>query len=134
MLRCVRLPSRHIETTPAAHSRAYTTRTTRTVGQICSVAAPLRFRLEIGAKDTWPVPRREATVGDMSTTVLLTEHEPATRGLLEQQLRDDGFESLEDVRDAFDEDDIPSDSRLARLIAEHLRESPSLHSRRHSRC
>ena len=28
----------------------------------------------------------------MSTTVLLTEHEPVTRGLLEQQLRDDGFE------------------------------------------
>src|SRR5947207_4580849 len=28
----------------------------------------------------------------MSTTVLLTEHEPATRGLLERQLRDDGFE------------------------------------------
>ena len=28
----------------------------------------------------------------MSTTVLLTEHEPATRGLLEQQLRHDGFE------------------------------------------
>src|SRR5262245_40246638 len=28
----------------------------------------------------------------MSTTVLLTEHEPATRGFLEQQLRDDGFE------------------------------------------
>ena len=28
----------------------------------------------------------------MSTTVLLTEHEPATRGLLEQQLRNDGFE------------------------------------------
>jgi len=28
----------------------------------------------------------------MSTTVLLTAHEPATRGLLERQLRDDGFE------------------------------------------
>src|SRR5690349_4782120 len=28
----------------------------------------------------------------MSTTVLLTEHEPATLGLLERQLRDDGFE------------------------------------------
>jgi DNA-binding response OmpR family regulator len=28
----------------------------------------------------------------MSTTVLLSEHEPATRGLLERQLRDDGFE------------------------------------------
>jgi len=28
----------------------------------------------------------------MSTTVLLTEHEPTTRGLLERQLRDDGFE------------------------------------------
>src|SRR5882724_11805347 len=28
----------------------------------------------------------------MSTTVLLTEHEPATRGLLERQLRDTGFE------------------------------------------
>ena len=28
----------------------------------------------------------------MSPTVLLTEHEPATRGLLERQLRDDGFE------------------------------------------
>lgn len=28
----------------------------------------------------------------MSTTVLLTEHEPATRGLLERQLLDDGFE------------------------------------------
>jgi DNA-binding response OmpR family regulator len=28
----------------------------------------------------------------MSTTVLLTEHEPATRGLLEQQLLHDGFE------------------------------------------
>ena len=28
----------------------------------------------------------------MSTTVLLTEHEPATQGLLERQLRDDGFE------------------------------------------
>ena len=28
----------------------------------------------------------------MSTTVLLTDHEPATRGLLERQLRDDGFE------------------------------------------
>jgi len=28
----------------------------------------------------------------MSTTVLLTEHEPATLGLLESQLRDDGFE------------------------------------------
>ena len=28
----------------------------------------------------------------MSTTVLLTEHEPATRGLLERQLREDGFE------------------------------------------
>jgi DNA-binding response OmpR family regulator len=28
----------------------------------------------------------------MSTTVLVTEHEPATRGLLERQLRDDGFE------------------------------------------
>ena len=28
----------------------------------------------------------------MSTTVLLTEHEPVTRGLLERQLRDDGFE------------------------------------------
>jgi DNA-binding response OmpR family regulator len=28
----------------------------------------------------------------MSTTVLLTEHEPATRGLLERQLRHDGFE------------------------------------------
>ena len=28
----------------------------------------------------------------MSTTVLLTEHEPATRGLLERHLRDDGFE------------------------------------------
>src|SRR3954463_12566080 len=28
----------------------------------------------------------------MSSTVLLTEHEPATRGLLERQLRDDGFE------------------------------------------
>jgi len=28
----------------------------------------------------------------MSTTVLLAEHEPATRGLLERQLRDDGFE------------------------------------------
>lgn len=28
----------------------------------------------------------------MSTTVLLTQHEPATRGLLERQLRDDGFE------------------------------------------
>src|SRR5205809_2412712 len=28
----------------------------------------------------------------MSTTVLLTEHEPGTRGLLERQLRDDGFE------------------------------------------
>jgi DNA-binding response OmpR family regulator len=28
----------------------------------------------------------------MSTTVLLTEHEPAARGLLEQQLRHDGFE------------------------------------------
>jgi len=28
----------------------------------------------------------------MSTTVLLTEHEPAARGLLERQLRDDGFE------------------------------------------
>ncbi len=33
-----------------------------------------------------------ATVETMSTTVLLTEHEPATRGLLERQLRDDGFE------------------------------------------
>jgi DNA-binding response OmpR family regulator len=28
----------------------------------------------------------------MSTTVLVTEHEPVTRGLLERQLRDDGFE------------------------------------------
>jgi DNA-binding response OmpR family regulator len=28
----------------------------------------------------------------MSTTVLLTEHEPATRGLLERQLRHDGFQ------------------------------------------
>jgi DNA-binding response OmpR family regulator len=28
----------------------------------------------------------------MSTTVLLTEHEPVTQGLLEQQLVDDGFE------------------------------------------
>jgi len=28
----------------------------------------------------------------MSTTVLLTEHEPVTRGLLERQLPDDGFE------------------------------------------
>src|SRR6266542_3247411 len=28
----------------------------------------------------------------MSTTVLLTEHEPATRTLLEQQLHGDGFE------------------------------------------
>jgi DNA-binding response OmpR family regulator len=28
----------------------------------------------------------------MSTTVLLTEHEPTTRGLLERQLVDDGFE------------------------------------------
>lgn len=28
----------------------------------------------------------------MSTTVLLTEHEPTTRGLLERQLQDDGFE------------------------------------------
>ena len=35
---------------------------------------------------------RVATVGVMSTTVLLTEHEPTTRTLLEEQLVADGFE------------------------------------------
>jgi DNA-binding response OmpR family regulator len=49
-------------------------------------------RLEIGTKDTWPGHVRAATVEAMSTTVLLTEREPAIRGLLEQQLRHDGFE------------------------------------------
>jgi DNA-binding response OmpR family regulator len=42
--------------------------------------------------DNWPLQEAGATVGFMSTTVLLSEHETATRGLLERQLRSDGFE------------------------------------------
>jgi DNA-binding response OmpR family regulator len=49
-------------------------------------------RLEIGTKDIWLAREAGATVGSMSATVLLTENEPATRGLLERQLRGDGFE------------------------------------------
>jgi|SRR5579884_1996307 len=42
--------------------------------------------------DIWLGQEAGATVGVMSTTVLLTEHEPLTRGLLERQLPGDGFE------------------------------------------
>ena len=57
----------------------------------------------------------------MSTTVLLTEHEPATRNLLEQQLRHDGFElaapgSDPDLVLAGDDSDVERWSRQAPVI------------------
>jgi CheY-like chemotaxis protein len=42
--------------------------------------------------DIWLAPEAGATVEPMPATVLLNEPEPATRGLLERQLRSDGFE------------------------------------------
>ena len=68
----------HRDHTSAAFDRNNSTSDPRGCAESASLVGTECF-VSKSAQETWPVPRREATVGDISTTVLLTKHEPATR-------------------------------------------------------